>query len=143
MKYCYRCGRMTAGDPLFCNFCGRSYDVKLCPRLHRNPRAADVCSQCGSRELSTPQPKVSFFSQLLAYFLRIVLGSFLVFLSLTVCVAILREVVTSSQVQNGLVVLALLLGGLWWAWSMLPTWFRKLIHRVMKRKEHGDAHSQH
>ena len=58
MKYCYHCGHMTAGEPLFCDHCGRSYDVKLCPRLHPNPRGAEVCSQCGSRELSTPQPKI-------------------------------------------------------------------------------------
>ena len=59
MKYCYECGRVTAGEPLFCQFCGRTYNVKLCPRLHVNPRFAEVCSQCGSRDLSTPQPKVS------------------------------------------------------------------------------------
>ena len=29
---------MTAGEPLFCNFCGRSYDLKLCPHRHPNPR---------------------------------------------------------------------------------------------------------
>jgi hypothetical protein len=61
MKYCYHCGRITTGEPLFCMFCGRTYDVKLCPRLHVNARFADCCSQCGSRELSTPQPKVSFY----------------------------------------------------------------------------------
>jgi hypothetical protein len=62
MKYCHHCGRLTSGEPMFCQFCGRSYDVKLCPRLHANPRWAEVCSQCGSRELSTPQPKVSFWN---------------------------------------------------------------------------------
>lgn len=58
MRYCYHCGRITPGDPLFCNVCGRSFDRKLCPRLHPNPRSAEICSRCGSRELSTPQPKV-------------------------------------------------------------------------------------
>jgi len=37
MKYCYQCGKLTNGDPAFCNHCGRSYDVKLCPRMHQNP----------------------------------------------------------------------------------------------------------
>ena len=58
MTYCYNCGHMTAGEPLFCGKCGRTYDVKLCPRLHPNPRGAEVCARCGSRELSTPQPKI-------------------------------------------------------------------------------------
>jgi hypothetical protein len=30
--------------------------VKFCPRLHPNPRGADFCRRCGSRDLSLPQP---------------------------------------------------------------------------------------
>src|SRR5216684_2914579 len=74
MKYCYECGRMTPGEPLFCNFCGRSYDVKLCPGRHVNPRHAEVCSQCGSRDLSTPQPKVSWWWKVVALVLRVALA---------------------------------------------------------------------
>ena len=58
MRYCNQCHRITPGEPLFCNFCGRSYDFKLCPHRHPNPRNAEICSQCGSRELSTPHPRV-------------------------------------------------------------------------------------
>src|SRR5262249_52742165 len=61
MKHCYHRGRFTGGkDPLFCQNCGRSYDVRLCPRHHANPRSAEFCSQCGSPKLSVPQPKVFF-----------------------------------------------------------------------------------
>src|SRR2546427_7721468 len=67
MKYCYECGCTTAGEPLFCNFCGRSYAAKLCPKLHVNPRLAEACSQCGSRDLSTPQPKVPVRWRILAF----------------------------------------------------------------------------
>ena len=91
MKYCYHCGRLTSGEPVFCQFCGRSYDVKLCPRLHPNPRFADVCSQCGSRELSTPQPKVSPWWKVLEFLLRILFGTVLVYLSLSLLVALLRS----------------------------------------------------
>jgi RNA polymerase subunit RPABC4/transcription elongation factor Spt4 len=51
MRYCRNCRKFTAGKPAYCNFCGRSYSVKLCPRGHRNPRSADACAECGSREL--------------------------------------------------------------------------------------------
>src|ERR1700756_5276548 len=69
MRFCNQCHRMTAGEPLFCNFCGRSYDVKLCPHRHPNPRNAEICSQCGSRELSTPHPRMPFWlSPLVALF---------------------------------------------------------------------------
>jgi RNA polymerase subunit RPABC4/transcription elongation factor Spt4 len=54
MRYCCSCHKFTAGKPQYCQFCGRSYGVKLCPRGHKNPRAANVCSECGSEELSTP-----------------------------------------------------------------------------------------
>jgi len=131
MTYCYQCGRVTAGKPLFCSFCGRSYDVKLCSRLHANPRSAEVCSQCGSRELSTPQPKVSVWWKVLEFLARIGFGVLLVYVSLSVLVALLQ----TREVQNGLIVLGVLLGILWWLWSLLPDWFRKLVRRSRRQKE--------
>lgn len=130
MKFCFECGRITSGEPLFCGFCGRSYDVKLCPRLHANPRCAEVCSQCGSRELSTPQPRVSFWWKILGFLLQVAFGVFLVVLSLNVLVAILK----SPVVQNGLVVLGLLLIGLWAAWAMIPDWLQKLSRKVLVQR---------
>src|ERR1035438_9754040 len=116
LTYCYNCGRLTSGDPLFCGTCGRSYDVKLCPRLHKNPRTAEVCSQCGSRELSTPQPKVPVTWRLLAILARLGLGLLLFYASLSLVIALLQ----SPQVQQGLVALSMLLGVLWWLWTKLP-----------------------
>jgi hypothetical protein len=131
MKFCYQCGHVTAGKPLFCSFCGRTFDVKLCPRLHANPRFADVCSQCGSRELSRPQPKVALWWRVLALLLQIALGSFLVFLTLEFVAGILK----TEFVQNAMVVLGLLLMALWAVWIVLPEWLRKLLHRLLRRKE--------
>lgn len=62
MRYCRNCRKFTAGAPLYCQFCGRSYGVKLCPRGHRNPRASNACSECGSRDLSTPHSPQSGLS---------------------------------------------------------------------------------
>jgi hypothetical protein len=135
MKYCYHCERVTSGEPLFCNFCGRSYDVKLCPRLHPNPRYATVCSQCGSHELSTPQPKVSLWWKVLGFLLQVLCGVLLAYLSLSFLVTLLK----TPMVQAGLLGLGLLLLIMWALWMMLPEWFRKLIARVLKRKrEHHD-----
>ena len=131
MKYCYQCGRLTAGEPVFCQFCGRSYDVKLCPRLHANPRYAEVCSQCGTRDLSTPQPKLSFWWKVLAFLARILGGVALVYASLALFVALLN----APAFQAGLIGLGLLLLILWALWVMLPEWFRTLIHWSLKRKE--------
>ena len=89
LTYCYNCGKFTGGKPLFCGSCGRSYDVKLCPRLHQNPRGAEVCSQCGSRELSTPQPKIPMSWRLLALLARLGLGLLLFYASLSLVIALL------------------------------------------------------
>jgi RNA polymerase subunit RPABC4/transcription elongation factor Spt4 len=130
MKYCYECGRMTPGEPIFCNFCGRSYDVKLCPRLHPNSRIAEVCSQCGSRDLSTPQPKVSLWWRFVGWLVRVLVGMLLGCLSiLLLLTALLRP-----GVQNALLALGIVLAVLWWFWSQLPDWFRKLVRKSFERK---------
>jgi len=136
MKHCYHCGRITAGEPLFCNSCGRSFDKKLCPRHHLNPRSAEVCSKCGSRELSTPQPKVSLGWWSLEWLARIVLGAFLALLSVFLVYEVLKEALAIEVVQSGLLLLGLLIAVLWWMWSKLPEWFRKFIRKQLrKRKE--------
>lgn len=134
MKYCYQCGKMTNGEPLFCNSCGRSYDVKLCPRMHQNPRGAEVCSKCGSRELSTPQPKIPMSWRLLAILARLGLGLMLFYASLSLVIALVR----TPEVQKAMVALGVLLAGLWWLWTKLPDWFQELIRALWKRKENKD-----
>ena len=78
MRYCNQCHKITPGEPLFCNFCGRSYNLKLCPHRHPNPRSAEICSQCGSRELSTPHPRVPFLLLPLVWLLTALPGLLLV-----------------------------------------------------------------
>jgi hypothetical protein len=138
MRYCHYCHRITNGEPLYCNFCGRSYAVKLCPRQHPNPRVAEACSACGSRELSTPQPKVPLtlkpFIALLEH-----LPGFLVVVAvvavLIYCVLWLQE----PQNQAWLLCMVLRLG-LWCLvlfilWSLLPKFLRSLIKGLVTNRE--------
>jgi hypothetical protein len=134
MSYCYNCGHMTAGEPLFCGTCGRTYDVKLCPRLHPNPRGAEVCSKCGSRELSTPQPKIPMSLKLLAIIVRLGLGLLLFYGSLRLVIALLQ----TAQVQKGLLAISMLLGCLWWMWSKLPDWLQEAIRSFWKSRRRSD-----
>jgi len=127
MKYCYECGRITAGEPRYCQFCGRTYDVKLCPRRHENPRFAEVCSQCGSRELSTPQPKVSFLWRVMEFLARALVGLLIVY----VVLSFVYGMATTPQTSNALVALGLLLGALFILWTMLPDWFKRLVRRSL------------
>ncbi len=132
MKYCYHCGKMTAGEPLYCGTCGRTYDVRLCPRHHVNPRGAEVCSKCGSRELSTPQPKIPVVLQLLGLLVRLGLGILLTYASLSLIVALIH----SPEVRRFLAVFGVLLAVLWGLWMKLPNWFREALHEFVKFRGH-------
>jgi ribosomal protein L40E len=122
---------MTDGEPLFCNHCGRSYDVKLCPRLHPNPRGAEVCSKCGSRELSIPQPMIPMSWRLLALLVRLGLGLLLFYATLSLVIVLIR----TPEVRRALIGLGMLLGSFWWVWSRLPDWFQELIRTLWKWKQ--------
>jgi hypothetical protein len=140
MKYCYRCNHVTPGEPLFCNYCGRSYDVKLCPRLHVNPRSADVCSQCGSREFSTPQPRMPFRTRVLVALTVFAVGAVLLLSSLLFIVEVLKAALSNAQVQGAVAGIAILIVLLWWMWLQMPHWLRKLIQRcfhVLRREKGG------
>jgi len=139
MKYCYHCGRITPGEPLFCNSCGRTYDVKLCPGRHPNVRSAEVCSQCGSTDLSTPQPKVPLWTRCFGFLMKIVLGILLAYLALVFLVLLAKGVLASPEAENAVLSLGILAGLLYWLWTELPQWMRKLVRRMVGRKaeRHG------
>ncbi len=134
MKYCFHCGKMTANEPLYCSHCGRTYDVKLCPRHHVNPRGAQVCSQCGSRELSTPQPMIPMYLRLIAILVRLGLGLLLFWVSLEFLIALVR----TPEVRQFFVAIGLLLGVLWTLWSKLPDWFQEAIREFWRHRSHDD-----
>jgi hypothetical protein len=135
MKFCYACGHTTGGEPLFCNSCGCSFDVKLCSKLHINPRLAEACSQCGSRDLSTPQPRVPLRWRLLAFLVQFLSGIFLVLLTLLVLLQILKGLFPIPKIRHSQVILVLLLSVLWSMWSILPGSFRRAIYRSIKRRQ--------
>jgi hypothetical protein len=85
-------------------------------------------------ELSQAQPSVSFWWKVLEFLAKVVFGTLLIYLSLAGLAALLR----TREVQTGLVVFGILLGILWWLWSLLPEWFQKLVSRSRKRKERSD-----
>lgn len=134
MKYCNQCGKMTAGDPLYCSHCGRTYDVRLCPRHHANPRGAEVCAKCGSRELSTPHPKIPAALQLLLLMARLIVGLLLFYATLALFVALVR----SPEVQQFFVSCGILLAVLWILWSKLPEWSREALRDFWITRRHHD-----
>ena len=134
MKYCYHCGRLTPGEPLFCNSCARTYDVKLCSRLHVNPRSAEVCSQCGTHDLSVPQPRVPLWTKGFELLLRGTIFTVFLFLATAFLIALGRGILSSPRGQIDLLVLGILAVALYWLWQMVPEWMRKLVRRSLGRK---------
>lgn len=139
MKYCYQCNKITNGEPLFCNFCGRSYDVKLCPRLHANPRNAQACSQCGNRDLSTPQPKVPFWARIALFLISLVPGAILTVISVAAVTFFIVELFRSPRMLCSAILLLIALGFLWWVWAQLPLWLRRAIHRLLFRRREDEG----
>jgi RNA polymerase subunit RPABC4/transcription elongation factor Spt4 len=125
MRYCHNCHRITAGKPLFCSNCGCTYRIKLCPRLHINPRAAQICSQCGSRDLSTPQPKVPFALRPFVFLLDAGPGVLILILLCIWMVFYIRQLINAPDNLLPLMLIALALGLSLYAWMRLNRWKRR------------------
>ena len=125
MRYCHNCHRITAGKPLFCNHCGCTYQIKLCPRLHINPRAAQTCSQCGSRDLSSPQPKVPVLLRPFVLLLDAGPGVLILILLCIWTVFYIRPLINASDNLLPLMLIAAGLGLLLYGWIQVHRWRRR------------------
>ncbi|MBI3411847.1 MAG: hypothetical protein HY040_26240 [Planctomycetes bacterium] len=139
MRYCHYCHKTTTGDPLFCHFCGFTYDAKLCPGRHINPRWATVCSQCGSRELSTPAPRVPWWLKPLLLAGSLLPGVLVALLLVMVAIGLLQAVLTNQAVQAQLMATVLILAVLWWLFLLLPHFIQNMF-RSLWRKPKKDRH---
>src|SRR5512137_865210 len=75
MRYCPFCHRWNLDRPQLCNYCGRSWYVRLCPRGHENPLDAQFCGTCGSTDMTDPSgPR--------PWWIRLLRGALLLFLLL-------------------------------------------------------------
>ena|ERR1700722_445026 len=135
MRYCPQCHRLTTGEPLYCNHCGATYDAKLCPARHLNPRNAEVCAQCGSRDLTTPAPRLALWLRPVLFGLSLLPGIILALLLVMVAVGILNGIATSARLQGQLVVLFLLLAFLWWIYIRLPKFIQNALRSLWQTKK--------
>jgi len=60
---------------MFCEGCGKSFNVTICPAKHESSASASHCATCGSSELSTPARgiKLSAPNRLLAVVIGLIL----------------------------------------------------------------------
>jgi hypothetical protein len=135
MRFCPQCHRLTTGDPLYCNHCGSTYDAKLCPARHLNPRNAQVCSQCGSHDLSAPAPRLPLWLRPVLFTLSLLPGVLLALVLVLVAVGILTQIATNGQIQTQLLILFLLLALLWWIYIHLPKFIQKALRSLWPSKK--------
>jgi hypothetical protein len=144
MRLCTNCYQITVGKPLFCNKCGSSYNVRLCPRLHSNPRAAKVCAQCGSKDLSPPQPKVFLLLRPLIFLIGLGPGFLLLSIAAAYLAFYVHKLISDPNGLLPLMCIGLVLGLLLFLWMMLPKGLRHLLARfgkfVFRRKDKGAPH---
>ncbi len=138
MRYCNQCHRITPGEPLFCNRCGRSYDLKLCPHRHPNPRVAEICSQCGSRDLSTPHPQVPFWLSPLLVVLSALPGLVLLGITVLFLIALVQTLVSSQQLLFQSMLFGLMLAFLWYMYMHLPAFLRRFLSRMFRRSNRDE-----
>lgn len=139
MRLCTNCHRVTTGEPLFCNHCGLTYDAKLCPSRHLNPRTAEVCSQCGSRDLSTPAPRPSVWLRPLVFVATFVPGAVLAVLWVLLALAVVQAIISSPETLPRLLAMALPLAILWLIYMQLPGFIRRLFRSTWQNRK-KDSH---
>lgn len=127
MRYCLSCRKVTSGDPAYCNYCGKSYDVKRCPRGHVNVRGAEVCAACGSRDLSLPQRPLSGWHRV--FHLAVLVVPFVLLLAATLGYMwlFLETLFESPARLLPLMLLGLVLGLLWLIWMHISAALRALL----------------
>ena len=132
MKRCTECFRYSFGTPTFCAYCGRSYQIRLCPRGHKSPRNVTFCTECGSSDLSTAAPPATLWFRLSELAIR--LGAAVV--PAIVIAAVLIALLTTinwSGLGAPLATLAVLLGLAYWATTLLPAPVRRIGRAVGRR----------
>jgi hypothetical protein len=122
MRRCTSCFRFQPGRPTYCAYCGRSFDVRICPRGHRSPRNVTFCAECGSSDLSTPTPPASALHRLSGWLFGVLV---VVILG---CVAALAAIqsIDVSALAGPMLGLVLMLGFLYWTTTLLPGPIRKV-----------------
>ena len=125
MKRCTACFRFHPGTPTFCSYCGRSFDVRICSRGHRNPRGVQFCAECGSADLSTPAPPASLLHHLSGFVLYLFSALTIALVVLTAGLAVIHSIDWSALTPS-LVALVLMVGFLYWTTTLLPGPVKKL-----------------
>jgi hypothetical protein len=132
VRFCNRCRKLTAGKPLFCSFCGATYNVKLCSRLHPNPRYAEVCAQCGTREMTAPHPRIPLLFRPLVFMLERAPKLLLVSIVIGAGGLTAHWLLTDAVGRQFLICLLLVIAFVWLSWQLLPPVMQRLLRSAFR-----------
>ena len=126
MRLCRHCHKFNAGEPLRCRYCRAGLLGRLCPRNHVNPVDAHVsfCGDCGQ-----PLERATGAGSPVLPMVGVVIGSILIS-------AIIAAILSSQDLQQELfgmvIVLAILIGGVRFAFGILPSTERNFVGSIIK-----------
>ena len=122
MKYCAHCKRINPGSPIYCQYCGRTFWVRICRRCREaNPREALTCRNCGNAELS----ETSGWVPLWMYSLKPLLLVFVLVVVLTLISGLIKDI--------ELWIPLLIICGLWGVgFYLMPPAMRKVPRMVLR-----------
>jgi len=127
MRYCRYCQRLNPGRPRICHYCGRTWDVRLCPRNHENPPDAQRCGTCGSMDLSETAGPRPVWTYLLKALIIIVIWIDIFFLFK---IFFLLIKINGDILLRFVIVIILLLTANQIGMSVLPPPFRGMFTRM-------------
>lgn len=129
MRYCPYCHRLSLGQPLYCRFCSRSYDVRICRSCHSvNDLDVLVCGNCGGRDFSEPAGSSPFWLVLVRVFFWI----FLVF-------GLIKFLFLNFELIAGFIII---LGFLYLSYLYLLPCAQRLIKQILKAVKDGIGNNQ-
>jgi len=131
MRYCSHCKKWFAGRPMFCQYCRRTWNYRLCEKGHKNPLDPNInfCIECGSPNL-TDGMKETLSSKIFGWinlkiFRRIGLAMFVI-------LVLLDFSKSGSAGIDTIITLIIAIGILCVALGILPKETRSALRRVWR-----------
>ena len=122
MRFCLYCKRISVGHPVFCEYCGHSFENRICRNCrHMNPIEALACRRCGGTNFSDPAGPLPSWMILVKW-------SFWIFIILLL-VGLVKSLLLNFELVASFVVI---LGFFYLAYSFLPEPGQGLVRRMLK-----------